>query len=405
MLNNDLENNLENSPQNGKHDKSLLRLGVAILASIAVHALLAGGFNFALPSLKKDYHVIEARIQMPKAIVKPVENPKPDEPVAQKTEQPKQTKPKKDKPVKQKPVEPIPSTAPTDEQTEVVYVGSDPEPETSPQAVEDPTKAETTPPTQAANSQPEPETSPLQPEDAGLAINQNAYKYVATEFNVSTKIDGSAEGQSTIVYDLNDANEYQLKWHAEANGIAALFVGEFDYTSRGKLTKTGLQPDVYHSESTKKPEKARTATFDWAAKKVSLQTAKETKNEDLAEGAQDLVSFMYQFMYVVPLQNMQITIADGKKIGVYDYSFEGEETLETSAGYFKTIRIKHAGSNDDQKTELWLDTERQYIPVKIRKTEKDGKVYEMIATKIDTNRPVAPSNSPVTTSVTTPAQP
>jgi Protein of unknown function (DUF3108) len=403
MLNNETETLIAN-----RIDPSYKRLGIAILASIAVHALLAGGFNFALPSLKKDYHVIEARLQMPKAVVKPTETGKPEEPVAQKTETPKKIKPKKEKPVKQRPVYPIPSAEPTEEVWEETFVGADPvPPETTPEPAEDATKTEPPPPTQAENSQPEPEQALPQPEDAGLAINPNAYKYVATEFKVSTKIDGDAEGESTIIYDLNDANEYQLKWHAQANGIAALFVGEFDYSSRGKLTKTGLQPDVYHYESTKKPEKARTATFDWQTKKVSLQTAKETKNEELAEGTQDLLSFMYQFMYVVPLQNMQITIANGKNIGVYDYTFEGEESLETSAGYFKTIRIKHTGSNDDQKTELWLDTQRQYIPVKIRKTEKDGKVYEMVATRIDTNRPAAPVADPVSTQATTPtpAQP
>ena len=89
-------------------------------------------------------------------------------------------------------------------------------------------------------------------------------------------------------------------------------------------------------------------------------------------------------MHVAPLQNMQIAIATGKKLSTYDYSFAGEETLTTTIGELKTMHIVHAGLNSDEKTELWLALDHQYVPVKIRKTEKNGKLYELIATAINT---------------------
>jgi hypothetical protein len=92
-------------------------------------------------------------------------------------------------------------------------------------------------------------------------------------------------------------------------------------------------------------------------------------------------------MYVAPLQTMQIPIATGKKLAIYDYSFEGEESLNIKLGELKTIHIVHSGNNDEEKTELWLAIDYQYVPVKIRKIEKNGKVYEMVATRINTNRP------------------
>ena len=118
-----------------------------------------------------------------------------------------------------------------------------------------------------------------------------------------------------------------------------------------------------------------------------MQTSKATQTEDLPEGAQDLLSFMYQFMYVAPLQAMQIHIATGKKLANYDYSFEGEENINTSFGELKTIHIRHSGNDEDEKTELWLAIDYQFVPVKIRKIEKNGKVVEMVATRINTNRP------------------
>ncbi len=346
-------------------DPSYKQLGVALVVSILLHMLLFGGFYLTLPSFKKEMHVIEARIQMPKAVAKQVEMSKPVETVAP---------------------EPIPQlkSKPTPEpkMKEVI------EPDAPAVAVEAPvTVPEITPPVeptvQPENSEPE----PPQPVDAGLVINENAYQYVETDFDVRTKIDGSTEGTAKITYNLTDGSHYQLSWLTQASGFIALLLPDLLQTSEGLLTKTGLQPANYLYKFGNKADKTRTANFDWQAKKVVLQTSKETLTEDLPEGTQDLLSFMYQFMYVEPLHKMEIHIATGKKLTTYDYSFEGEENINSTLGELKTIHITHSGNDDEERIELWLALNYQYVPVKIRKTEKNGKVYELVATRINTNRP------------------
>jgi hypothetical protein len=54
------------------------------------------------------------------------------------------------------------------------------------------------------------------------------------------------------------------------------------------------------------------------------------------------------------------------------------------------MRIMHSGIDSDEKTELWLAIDYQYVPVKIRKIEKNGDVVEMVATRINSNRPIQP---------------
>ncbi len=352
-------------------DSSYKRLLAAFCASIALHALLFGGFDFALPSLKKEMHVIEARIQMPKAVVNAVEAPKPD-----KTTLPELPKPPKNvKPIKPPPVveESIEPNEPTE--TVLAEVTPEPVPEIAPPVEPPPPQTE-----------PEPLQAEAQPVDAGLVINENAYQYVETDFDVSTKIDGSAEGKATVTYNLVD-NHYYLKSVMQPKGLAALVIADLLQTSEGNLTKSGLQPVSYFYQYGDNIDKTRTANFDWANKMVNLETSKGIKKEELPEGTQDLLSFMYQFMYVAPLQTMQIPIATGKKLVVYDYSFEGEENINIKLGELKTIHIVHSGNSDEEKTELWLAIDYQYVPVKIRKIEKNGKVYELRATRINTNRP------------------
>ena len=394
---------------------------------MALHALLFGGFNFALPNLKKEMHVIEARIQMPKTVVKPVEAPILEESVAVKQEPPKPQlpkpekleKPKKpeklEKPKKpEKPVKPPPepvveeSVLPS-EASETVLAEITPEPvpeifppieppqqlplelpsQLPPELPLEPSKPELPQPELPQPELPQPELPQpeSQPIDAGLIINENAYQYLETDFDVRTKIDGSAVGKATINYNLIDGSRYQLKWLTEGRGLAALIFPDLLQTSEGTLTKTGLQPSKYVYQFGDKADKTRTANFDWPNKIATLETSKGTQTVDLDAGTQDLLSFMYQFMFVAPLQTMQINIATGKKLAIYDYSFEGEENLNIKIGELKTIHIVHSGAETDEKTELWLAIDYQYIPVKIRKIEKNGDVVEMVATRINTNRP------------------
>ena len=352
-------------------DLGYRRLAIALCVSILLHSMVFGGFDLSLPILKKEMHTIDARLQMPKAApapklepVPPVEpvNPEPSKPVASKSE-PEIAK-----------VEPPPTPV-----TELPVTSPEPIPETpAPQA------APVLPP------QPEPveKVAELPPaKDEGLVINQNAYQYAETYFDVSTKIDGLAEGKAKMVFNLLDNNQYQMSFLTEAKGLAALVISDLLQTSDGALTKTGLQPQHYLYQYGSKEDKTRKAVFDWQANTLQMTTSKGAKTENLLEGAQDLLSFMYQFMYVAPLQNMQIPITNGKNLRVYDYSFEGEENVNSKLGEVKTIHIVHTAGDSDEKTELWLAVDYQYLPVKIRKTEKDNKVYEFVATRVVTTRP------------------
>lgn len=350
------------------NDPGYKRLGLALAVSVVLHFFLLGKLDLTLPDLKKEMHLIEASIQMPKAVVKTVETSIPEEAVI-----PEPVPPAKPPEAAESPETEAPNQV---HETEVTDAVPNPEPVT--ESIAQP---------QAENSEPSPPQEAPQPEDKGLVINENAYQYVETDFDVRTKIDGSAEGKAKITYNLIDNKQYQLKWLTEGSGIVALLFPDLLQTSEGELTKTGLQPKSYLYQFGNKKDKTRIANFDWQTNKVTLQTAKGTKTEDLPEGTQDILSFMYQFMYVAPLQAMQIHIATGRKLATYDYSFEGEENINSVLGELKTIHIIHSNSDVDEKTELWLAIDYQYVPVKIRKTEKNGDVVEMVATRINTNRP------------------
>ena len=356
---------------------SFKQLGLALCVSVLLHFFLLGKFHLLLPNNQPVMHTIEARLQLPKMIAKTTEAEKsttaseetptkPEkqaevkrelEPEVEKPESIQETLPVENTPVED--LQPKPISEPLDLPSKSIDIGE---------------------PMPASASEP-------QPVDAGLVINENAYQYVETEFDVRTEIDGSAQGKANITFSLV-GGQYQLKWLTQPIGVAALFIGDLLQTSEGALTKTGLQPSTYLYQFGNNADKTRLVNFDWQEKKVTSKGAKGLKTENLPDGAQDMLSFMYQFMYVSPLQIMQIAITNGKKMKSYDYSFEGQENIYSALGELKTIHIVHTGGVEEDKTELWLALDYQYIPVKIRKTESDNKVYELLATRININRPV-----------------
>ncbi len=359
------------------------RLGIALCVSALLHFFLVGQFYLLLPDNKPELHTIEARLQMPKTVINPTDVAKSQEtaPAEAKPEAPKlkETPPKPIEPVAEEPAVPLQEALPIDNVTPTA------EPPQKPMLSEPLATSGDPTPTPAD----EPQKDPQQLIDEGTVINENAYQYVETTFNVSTKIGGSPEGKATMTYNLLDGAHYQINSVAKAGGLAALVLSELLQTSEGELTKTGLRPSKFTYNYGDKVSKSRLATFDWQAKTVSMQTAAGTQTEALTDGAQELLSFMYQFMYVPPLHTMQIHIVNGKSLHTYDYSFEGENSIPLPMGEVNTIHIQHSNFETEEKIDLWLAVDYQYLPVKILKIDKNGKTYEFSASRINKVRPLA----------------
>lgn len=232
-----------------------------------------------------------------------------------------------------------------------------------------------------------PKTEAIEPNDAKTVEDiakismPKAYKYVETEFEVRRGKDTSAAGMAKIIFSINENNAYTLNSTTEAKGIASLFFGKLIQRSEGYVTERGLVPNYFSYQYGNDKNKLQSADFAWSDKVLQMHSAKGDENAKLDSGTQDLLSFMYQFMFTPPLETMEITMTNGKNLRTYTYSFEGEEAISTKLGELKTVHLLKSGS-EEEKTELWLSLDYQYLPVKIRKTEKNGSVIEQTAIHI-----------------------
>ena len=209
------------------------------------------------------------------------------------------------------------------------------------------------------------------------------YKKVVIDYDVRRSLDGSPVGAARTMYFLGENNQYSIKNEVEAKGFVSLFYwNKLVQTSDGIVTPEGLKPKNYHYQFGSKIDNY--AIFDWESKKIITTISGKTSEFDMLEGSQDMLSFMYQFMFEPPLTKMKIFITNGKNYKPYDYSYIGEEIIETEMDKILTMHIAKFNYNNEERIDLWLAKDYRYLPVKIRKTEKDGSILDQSAKKIET---------------------
>lgn len=342
-------------------------LGLALLLSLLLHLVMLGGEYWQLPDLapEQSQHLQVVSLQAPKPLQAeaklPAVKPRP--------------KPKaKPKPKVQAQPEAVPQ--PVVEASQELAA----EPAAEPSSAE-PEQGDN--PMAAQESQQSAGTADVAEEEK-RELPQ--FTYVDTEFEVLRGANGSKIGVSHIRYRALEAGRYELTSTTEAKGLAALVVsGKLLQQSTGTITEQGLRPDDFSYQYGSSDRKKQHSHFDWAQHTVTLETAKGVQTVALPEGTQDLLSVMYQFVFVPPLEQMSLSISNGRKLTAFNYEFEGEEVLNTAFGLVKTLHIAKNSQTGSEKTELWLAVDYLYLPVKMRKTEEDGSVIEQMAVRISTD--------------------
>ena len=152
--------------------------------------------------------------------------------------------------------------------------------------------------------------------------------------------------------------------------------------SQGLLVAGGLQPESYRSLKNG-GDNNENADFDWSTAQVTL--ARDGSVRPIAPGTQDILSLNYQLAYLGKLaEGSEIGVVTGKKYERYAIDSLGEEEIETPAGRFRTLHLR---AMTDNTTEIWIALDRQYLPVKIRFTDRKGDSYEQVVSEIGTPSP------------------
>ena len=177
-------------------------------------------------------------------------------------------------------------------------------------------------------------------------------------------------GKLVITYGVVD-DKYNIQYKASATGLTSIiYSNPLIQTSRGNISEEGLKPNYYLYQHG--PERINEAFFDWVDKTLHCREKEELEQSySLIDGSQDQLSFMFQFMFLDPLDRMQIPITNGRRLKVYDYHYVDEEILYTREGELKAIHIAKFNYEDQERIDLWLSEKYGYLPIKISITQDD----------------------------------
>jgi uncharacterized protein DUF3108 len=173
-----------------------------------------------------------------------------------------------------------------------------------------------------------------------------------------------------------DSGSYVMASEAETEGIINLFRPQsLHYRSKGRITAQGLRPESFIASRTRRGRtEVAEARFDWDAGSLSYGIASQpAKTTALPANAQDLISFVYQFVMTPPAPGRhRIPITTGTRFEIFDVNVGEETRIETPIGTLKALPIKQVPRPGAESVEVWLAADYRYLPVRIRHFDRDG---------------------------------
>ena len=195
---------------------------------------------------------------------------------------------------------------------------------------------------------------------------------IALRYGIQSGEDGLTIGQISYSGQIRDGR-YTLVSTTEATGITALFVGgKIIQRSEGGVTLEGLRPEVF--TSAKGERKVKTARFDWAHGQLLLPFG----GVGLPQHAQDIASFPFHLAMMADDADPAWTLAvtNGKNLLEYRFQVIGRETLALPGGRAEAVHLQGVRGGD-ARLDVWLAPSRDWLPVRIRTLDENGKLITM----------------------------
>ncbi len=182
-------------------------------------------------------------------------------------------------------------------------------------------------------------------------------------------------------------HQYHIVSVTKGLGVYAL-LGERKLTSDGVVTAEGLKPNHFELRQGDNAKKWLATDFDWVNNKLNMTIKDAVETAPLLTGTQDLVSYLYQFMFESLAKNNQadivINVATGKKLKPYTFKVAThDETLTLAAGSFKSTQLSSVQENNQENSDasrddrqIWLANEQYNLPIRLIMHDGKGGVIE-----------------------------
>ncbi|MCC5808942.1 MAG: DUF3108 domain-containing protein [Ectothiorhodospiraceae bacterium] len=193
-------------------------------------------------------------------------------------------------------------------------------------------------------------------------------------------------GSATLHFEQADGR-YRLHSSTRASGLLGLiYRSRLDEYSRGWIGEDGeLRPEQYLYLREGRGARRAELRFDWEREQVVNDVGGPVWRLAIPEGTTDRLLMQVAVMRDLARgkERMEYQVADGGELRRITLQVDGEQELDTPAGRFRAVRLRHDESQDSGKTSrttFWCAPELGYLPVRLEHQDPDGRDYVMVLT-------------------------
>jgi hypothetical protein len=189
----------------------------------------------------------------------------------------------------------------------------------------------------------------------------------------------------------------EIKWIADDSGYALsitipyAFVGPFVFESKGKIDAYGLAPSIYWAQRGKNPPRFSRFERNAQGGPVMFFSEKIDFSPPIPPGTQDRFSLIFQFASLLNGDGKideagtirSIPVASFDMIEPWQFKSYGELVSDAvpSMGV-TTLRhyelLDRPSNKFKRRVDLWLVRDLEWLPGRIRTTEANGRVFELV---------------------------
>lgn len=168
------------------------------------------------------------------------------------------------------------------------------------------------------------------------------------------------------------------------NGGKIMVVGFHEVSVFG-IEGTQVRPKSYVYQGTGLINRRREVHFTPGSDVIRSLYKEQWYELPYTEGTLDRMSQQEQLRLFLlndptPAEDIEIRVADGKRIKDYLLNYVGEDTIDTPMGSLQTLHFERIHDDPDRKSDIWVAPELEYLMVKTVHVE-DGKPVEAVITK------------------------
>ena len=189
----------------------------------------------------------------------------------------------------------------------------------------------------------------------------------------------------------------EIKWIADDSGYALsitipyAFVGPFVFESKGKIDAYGLAPSIYWAQRGKNPPRFSRFERNAQGGPVMFFSEKMDFSPPIPPGTQDRFSLIFQFASLLNGDGKideagtirSIPVASFDMIEPWQFKSYGE-LISDAVPSMGVTTLRHYELLDrpsnkfKRRVDLWLVRDLDWLPGRIRTTEANGRVFELV---------------------------